>query len=341
MAFSNPIAAGDGGVLIRDSMRSENYVPGVDGWIIERNGFAEFNDVTVRGDLLIGTPPSPPNAYIHGAVLAGIPTIAIYDGTHTDPARIRGYDIGGAGGLVLDTGSLLAENTALALGGNIAELIYENAGGNLEFSFFKVGPPDNELLKMRVTSVVSQDLEFGFDTTNPTPDLIGGRMYTFGEIYMNQLAPDANYSMRTVDGKVYSGVNQTTTLGTTDTNIAGANAVNVYVEDGWCYYVIVNIDYRNNNALGRIDWKLWDGTPGVGTQLGGTNRRWSNKTEPTNFEGQVLTFIWRQVGTGFIANMNLSGAKTVVTAAVADAQVNAAYSMIVMKCGDANMIGNL
>lgn len=340
MAFGNPIVGGDGGELKRDSIKSPNYSPGVAGWIIDRTGFAEFNDATIRGGLIIGTPPSPPNAYIHGEVLNGIPTIAIYDGTHSDPARIRGYDIGGAGGLVLDTGDPATENTALALGGNIAELIYENAAGNFEFAFFKVGPPYNEALKLRVTSVASQDLEFGFDIVNPTPDLIGGRMYTYGEILMNQLAPDNNYSMRVVDGKIDSGAAPSTVIGTVDTNVSGANMQNIYVEDGYYYMALIQIDFRNNNVGGRISWKLWDGALG-GSQLGGTCRRFSKVATTTNFESEVLLFVWRQAGTGIIANANLSAVKEVVTAGAATAQVNAAFTGTVFKCGDANKIQNL
>jgi hypothetical protein len=64
MAFSNPIAGGDG-ELVRDKLRSENYVAGVDGWVIERDGNAEFNAIVVRGDVeitdflrIFGTPPA-------------------------------------------------------------------------------------------------------------------------------------------------------------------------------------------------------------------------------------------------------------------------------------------
>jgi hypothetical protein len=341
MAFSNPIVGGEGGELKRDSIKSPNYIPNVQGWSINRDGTAEFNDVTVRGDLLIGTPPSPPNAYIHGAVLAGIPTIAIYDGTHVDPARIRGYDIGGAGGLVLDTGSVLAENTALALGGNIAELIYENAVGNFEFAFFKVGPPYNEALKMRVTSVISQDLEFGFDTLNPTPDLIGGRMYTFGEILMHQLSPDANYANRVADGKA-PGVITATAIGAADTNIATANASNVYLEDGWAYRAIVQIDQYQTAAAGagtqRHDYKLWEGAVG-GTQLGGTNRKFIAGAVTNSRNTVTLEFIWRQVGTS-LGTINLSALRG-VGAIATSVEVNSSYSLVIEKIGDANKIGAL
>lgn len=37
--------------LIAQAIRSANYVPGLSGWSIAANGSAEFNDVTVRGDV--------------------------------------------------------------------------------------------------------------------------------------------------------------------------------------------------------------------------------------------------------------------------------------------------
>lgn len=49
MAFDNPIVAGN--VLIREAVRSPNYVPGTSGWSINRDGSAEFADVDIRGTL--------------------------------------------------------------------------------------------------------------------------------------------------------------------------------------------------------------------------------------------------------------------------------------------------
>lgn len=46
--WQDPIAAGDGS-LIYPALKSPNYVTGVSGWQISRDGDAEFNNVTVRG----------------------------------------------------------------------------------------------------------------------------------------------------------------------------------------------------------------------------------------------------------------------------------------------------
>jgi hypothetical protein len=51
MTFSNPIVGGT--TLIRKAIKSPNYVAGVSGWTINVDGTAEFNNVTVRGDLLV------------------------------------------------------------------------------------------------------------------------------------------------------------------------------------------------------------------------------------------------------------------------------------------------
>lgn len=339
MPFRNQVVAGTS--LVRDSIHSPNYVAGTSGWTINKDGSAEFNNVTVRGGFEIGTSPSPPNPYIRGEVLAGIPTISIYDGVHSRPATIEGYDLGGDGGLVLNTGDTATESAGLAMGGSIAEMIYDHPGAApFENALVHVGPPGNQIIKLRATSASSQDLEFGFNLTGATPDGIGGRMYTYGEIKMNDLAGDSNYANRVADGKA-PGTITATAINTTDTNIATANIVNAYVEDGYMYRCTIHIDYANANAGGRLEFKLWDGTVGASNQLGGTQRRWTIVATSTSYGGTVLVFMWRQVGTGIIANMNLSALKSVVTAGVANVQVNGAFSAILEKCGDANKIGGL
>lgn len=339
MQFGNEIV-GQSDMLVRPAIQSENFQAGVSGWRITRAGNAEFFNVTARGEMIVGVPPSPPNPYIHARILSGVPTIAFYDGTHTLPARIQAYDLGGNGGLVLDTGDIAVESTALALGGNIASLLYDKQTGTLDSAMFKVGPPQNEIVKLRASAAGTQDVEFGIDLVNTTPDTFPGRLYTVGEIYMNHLAPDANYATRVADGKGPQSVSGTT-IGTTDTNIGSANVVNTYVEDGYAYRCIIHVDMRNANVGGRLDFKLWDGPVG-GSQLGGINRRWTeNSSAGANNGGTMLIFAWRQFGTGILANINLSAVKTVVTAAAATVEVNAAYLAIVEKIGDANKISGL
>lgn len=48
--FTDSIVGGIG-TLIRDYIRSSNYVPGVSGWAIFKDGHAEFQDITARGNI--------------------------------------------------------------------------------------------------------------------------------------------------------------------------------------------------------------------------------------------------------------------------------------------------
>jgi hypothetical protein len=50
--FSNPVFGGN--VLIRPAVRSPNYQAGTQGWSINKDGSAEFNDLTLRGTF-VGT----------------------------------------------------------------------------------------------------------------------------------------------------------------------------------------------------------------------------------------------------------------------------------------------
>lgn len=52
MVFTNSILAGE--TLVRDAIKSEGYVAGSSGWSINRDGTAEFNDVTSRGEVIVG-----------------------------------------------------------------------------------------------------------------------------------------------------------------------------------------------------------------------------------------------------------------------------------------------
>jgi len=46
--FSNPIIGGGGG-LVYPSIHSPNFVHGVQGWTINKDGSAEFDNLTIRG----------------------------------------------------------------------------------------------------------------------------------------------------------------------------------------------------------------------------------------------------------------------------------------------------
>lgn len=56
--FQNPVIAGSGELVI-DSIHSRIYTPGIAGWSINRDGSAEFSDVTIRGNLALSTQYTP------------------------------------------------------------------------------------------------------------------------------------------------------------------------------------------------------------------------------------------------------------------------------------------
>lgn len=55
MSFTNPIIGG-GNALIREEIKSPDYVAGISGWRIGKDGTAEFNDVVLRGELFVTDP---------------------------------------------------------------------------------------------------------------------------------------------------------------------------------------------------------------------------------------------------------------------------------------------
>lgn len=340
MAFQNPVVAGT--TLIRQAIKSPNYVPNVSGWSINHDGSAEFNDLQARGGLQIGISPSPPNPYILGEVIAGTPTIAFYDGTNTTPATITAYAAGPNGGLEIYSGSPSAEEVEANWSGEALRLRYTNNGPDQQFVSESIGYLGNPIYSVAsgTNDPNVNNLGFGLDETEPTPDGMSGVWYSISEIYVASTKLDDNFPCRVIDGKA-PGSLTTTPIATTDTNIATANMQGVYVEDGYAYRVVVNIDFSNANVGGRMEFKLWDGLVG-GTQLGGTQRRWTdNSATSTSYGGTILVFLWRQVGTVVMPNVNLSCLKSGTTAGTANVQVNSAFVCTIEKVGASSKIQGL
>lgn len=78
MAFANDVVGGT--TLVRNAINSPNYVPGVSGWTINRDGSAEFANVTTRGPVVI-TDPVTHNVV---ATIAANGNISGQVGTFTD-----------------------------------------------------------------------------------------------------------------------------------------------------------------------------------------------------------------------------------------------------------------
>lgn len=109
--FSNPIIGGSG-ALVYPSIHSPDYVPGVSGWTINKDGTSEFLDVDVRGsftgsEFIINDAGA---FFYSGVPAAGNLIASIASGTGSDPfgnSYQPGINVYGTGGAVatLDTNS--------------------------------------------------------------------------------------------------------------------------------------------------------------------------------------------------------------------------------------------
>jgi len=77
MTFRNSVVGGT--TLVRPAIKSPNYVTGVDGWSINADGSAEFNNITIRGGTVVsGTalyydgPPGPGTLFLSISAAAGV-----------------------------------------------------------------------------------------------------------------------------------------------------------------------------------------------------------------------------------------------------------------------------
>lgn len=144
---------------------------------------------------------------------------------------------------------------------------------------------------------------------------------------------------RLVKGKV-SGTQTDTTIGTGDTNIIGGNVQNVPVIAGRAYRSIVSVDYNTGSSasVGRLDFKLWNGTVGT-SQLGGTIRaQMTGAAGSASNRNLTMVFIWQAPSTTTIANINMTALCSVAGNV---AQINAAFSHMVEEIGLASTITNL
>lgn len=97
MTFSNSILAGE--TLVRTAMQSEGYSSGGAGWRIERDGDAEFNDVTARGNITASRldviSNIDPADTLVASVVSGLPFLDVYQ---NGVRRMRlGVDAGNRG----------------------------------------------------------------------------------------------------------------------------------------------------------------------------------------------------------------------------------------------------
>lgn len=142
MPFRNSIVGGMS-KLIRAAIQSPNYVTGVSGWSINKDGTAEFNGITVRGTILlpvlgVGTPPAVTTGAIiwqdgydhHAAIYQSNPAngsyVAIIAGRNNADPDYAFLEIGGVDGATRPQFTLA---NFVANSGNKQVLILQ--GGNI------------------------------------------------------------------------------------------------------------------------------------------------------------------------------------------------------------------
>ncbi|MFD9242752.1 hypothetical protein ACFV0D_12630 [Streptomyces sp. NPDC059556] len=109
MSFNNPIVAGT--TLVRNAIKSPDYVPGVSGWSINRDGTVEFNALTSRGEVIAGSAtdyvrvtasPSPHVEFMSSAAAVDFPAWLGFDADGSDVFKLEAPAFTGSG-----TGSTL------------------------------------------------------------------------------------------------------------------------------------------------------------------------------------------------------------------------------------------
>lgn len=331
MAFASDVVGG-GGELVRTRIHSRGYVAGVSGWTIDRDGNAEFNSVTVRGDFILGTYPGGP--YIFGDNSAGSPRFEFRDDTHSDVVYLETDNSNPKTTVRLRAGDFV--NRASMVG------VYDGAGAvtfdDSTRSYSVVVNGDGDSVFMSAQKTGSVDLAVELDPTTAQPDgTTLGRIATLGQIYIDAFAADANYPHRMVDGKVFTAATaDSTTASGTDVVITSANIQNTYVEKDFAYKATVWLRIAGSVLNDRAQFKLKNGTTQVGQ-----DRLVRITGAITTFVDIILEFLWRATTTETIANLNLTFNRFSGTGTIT-ARVEASnYIAYVEKAGDADMIGGL
>lgn len=329
MPFSNPVVGGENGELIRSSIQSPDYVPGVSGWTINRDGSAEFNNVTIRLDLTTGSivvgPDTGPQVVIRisgGTGLIQFPTNA---GNEATPANIQSTAITNESLLSIESAFLGGSSTSsrldLSSGDDFTNTIapYAVLGSyGTETSEIQLGAQDGTYLNSPIFNV-GQELVVSSDNA------------------------DSNYPTRVVGGKTVNANTITTLPIGVDTEVATSDVTSVYLRNGFAYEVEVNLSTRSSvgtSATGTqvVQWKLWDGAVG-GTQLGVTVQK-TNGSVGTIGNDDMFKFTFAYTGTTGSKTLRISGNKS-AGADTFQAIFNTAANVIVRFLGDPAKITNL
>lgn len=327
MAFENPIVGGEHGELIRESIKSPDYLPGVRGWIIKRDGTAEFINLNIVIDSTTGSISVGP---------VGGPQVII---RISNGDGLIQFDTNGPNQSTLPAISGEAQNDMLWL-----DQISGLTSGSSAVSEMHLGSGDDATAKparawIGAYSSTGYSEVFMIDTYMylDTPELRVDR-----EVLVSYNQPDVNEPVRVVSGRVNSGTN-TVTLTAADAEITNTAATSAYLVNGTAYTVDVQIQTRQSvgtSAAGtqRFDWKLWETAVG-GTQLDATIETW-NGSVGNNLDTVQFSFIFNYAGTTGSKTLRLSCADG-AGADTLQVQSNTKFFMLVKRVGLASKILNL
>jgi hypothetical protein len=334
MAFSNPVVGGEGGELIRASIKSPNFITLVQGWIIRRDGSAEFNNIVIRGGVVVGGditigPTGEPQVHIFTNANAGIIEFPVNESYETLPAAIQG------------------ELPAIANGPMSLIVRGPNASASEDdYAFIRMYSQSQSglvqqkmLLSLGDTATLTQ-----IEMTSGGININANDVDLDCEIRVaNNGQGDTNFPARVAKGKVFTGVTNTTIGTVNDTLITDAVSSSTYLESGVAYRVDVQIPTRSTSGTSaagtqNVRWKIWDGAVG-GTQLGNTCTKMTESVG-SNMSAQHVSFVFQHTGSSGSRNINLSALQITGTDTL-QAQVNTQFFMLVYRIGDPANIINL
>lgn len=315
MAFGNPVVGGT--TLIRQAIKSPNYVAGSAGWSINKDGSAEFNDLSARGDVTVG-PSNGPQVVLETQVspAAGIIAFPSNRAGEDSPARMSAV-VGNQG----------AAN----------EYIYLGIDGAAWAS------PAGDFISMAINSQNKDDSSTA--NANMVYNYEGGSSLTLFIVDPDGFfITDVDFQVRgnspnrVIKGKQWTGANTNTNTSTaTDTNVTNAALSNVTVKAGKAYRASFTLrisgDVTAASNLSRALFKIKDGT----TQLG-THARQVMVMNTTTSDVSVV-FEWSASADATIGTLNLT-VQNMDASGTITANVNSAsYRASVEEIGNASLSG--
>lgn len=334
MTFNNPVVGGAGGELIRESIKSPDFIAGVQGWIIRRDGSAEFNNVTIRfelgtGSIIIG-PASGPQVHIYTTATGGRIEFPTHS-PHEDGVAVLRSSIVSQGdpdeSLILSMRSPsvdgIAEYAVLTMRSARADgSVLQQASLGLQ------GVPEHSEIELLDTAL----------------NLYTPVVNTDNEIYVGTDHADANFPTRVVAGLIGTGTTNTTIGTGSATAITNASG-SVHLVQGAAYRMEVTVPLSataTSSAAGtqRVTWTIWRGTVGSGTRLGALSRKFKVGAVGSMQEDVSFYVLFRHtVATG---SYTLAlGAQHTQGTDTLQATYNDSFNMVLTRIGDPALITNL